>query len=48
MENLRKHFAMKTFGHLEQPFADHQLDNFPVILEGYPQHQKSSLHTKPY
>ena len=40
VEHLHKHFAMKTFGHLEQFFADDQLDNFLVTLEGYPQHHK--------
>ena len=40
MEHLHKHFAMKTFDHLEQPFADDQLDNFPVNVEGYLQHPK--------
>ena len=40
MEHLYKYFAMKTFEHLEQPFANYQLDNFLVTLEGYPQHHK--------
>ena len=40
MEHLHKHFAMKIFDHLEQPFADIQLDNFLVTLEGYPQQHK--------
>ena len=52
MEHLHKHFAMKTYDHLEQPFADDQSDNFVVTL-GYPQHHKfltskSSLHAKLY
>ena len=40
MEHLYKYFAMKTFEHLEQLFANSQLDNFLVTLEGYPQHHK--------
>ena len=40
VEHLYKHFAMKVFNHLEQPFADNQLDNFLVTLEAYPQHYK--------
>ena len=35
-----KHFAMKTFDHLELPFPDDQLDNVLVTFEGYPQHHK--------
>ena len=38
VEHLHKHFAMKTFDHLELPFADDQLDNFLVTLKGCPQH----------
>ena len=40
VEQLDKHFAMKAFDYLEQPFADDQLDNFLVTLEGYTQHHK--------
>ena len=40
MEHLNKHFAMKMFDDLEQAFANNQLDNFLVPLEGYPQHHK--------
>ena len=48
VEHLHKHFAMKTFNHLEQPFADDQLNDFLVILEGYSQHHNFlNLKTKP-
>ena len=41
--HLHKHFAMKAFDHLEQPFADDHLDNFLGTLEGYSQHHKFSI-----
>ena len=40
MEHLHEHFAMKTFDHLEQSFADDQLNNFLVTLESCPQYHK--------
>ena len=40
MEHLYKYFVMNTFDNSEQPFADDQLDNFLVTLEGYTQHHK--------
>ena len=40
MEHLQEYFAMKTLGHLEQLFAEDQLDNFLGTLEDYPQHYK--------
>ena len=39
-EHLYKYFAMKTFDHLEQPFAGNELDNVLVNLEDYRQHHK--------
>ena len=39
-EHLYKYFRMKTFDHLEQPFADNELDNVLVNLEDYRQHHK--------
>ena len=39
-EHLYKYFAMKTFDHLEQPFAGNELDNVLVNLEDYRQHNK--------
>ena len=45
--HLHKYFAMKTFDHLEQPFANDPLDKFMVTLEGYRQHHKFNLKFKP-
>ena len=33
VEHLHKYFAMRTFGHLKQLFADNWSDNFLVTLE---------------
>ena len=40
VEHLHEHFAMKKFDHLEQSFADYQLNKFLVTLESCPQYQK--------
>ena len=44
VEHLHEYFSMKTLDHLEQPFADDQLDHFLVTLEGY--HQVFNLKIK--